>query len=136
MSFSRRTLLLGALVALGGGAAYLAKPGQAQAESKRYKEGDLAVGGFDPVAYFTQSEAVAGSKDITAEWDGATWRFASAENRDTFLANPEAYAPQYGGYCAYAAAQGYVAPTVPQACRRFHRGAARRGRAPRCRGRE
>ncbi|MEL7173254.1 MAG: YHS domain-containing (seleno)protein, partial [Pseudomonadota bacterium] len=46
---------------------------------------------------------------------GATWRFSSAENRDLFVENPEKYAPQYGGYCAWAVAQGYTAATDPEA---------------------
>ncbi len=56
--------------------------------------------GYDPVAYFVQASAVPGSAEFTAEHGGATYRFASAEHRDTFLANPSAYEPQFGGYCA------------------------------------
>ena len=74
-----------------------------------------AVEGTDVVAYFTQGEAVAGSRDYTHEWSGATWRFASAEHRDLFAANPEKYAPQYGGFCAYAVSQGATAGIDPEA---------------------
>jgi len=74
-----------------------------------------AIRGTDPVAYFTEGKPVPGSREFTAEWQGAEWRFASAGNRDLFLADPEAYAPQYGGYCAWAVAQGYTASTVPEA---------------------
>jgi YHS domain-containing protein len=74
-----------------------------------------AIDGTDPVAYFTEGRPVEGSSDFTYEWNGATWRFASAENRDTFAAEPEKYAPQYGGYCAWAVAQGYTASTDPEA---------------------
>jgi hypothetical protein len=75
----------------------------------------VAVGGYDPVAYFTQGKPVKGSNDVTAEHEGATWRFATAENRAAFRADPAHYAPQYGGYCAWAVSQGYTAKGDPQA---------------------
>lgn len=75
----------------------------------------VAVGGYDPVAYFEEGKPVKGSKDITLKHEGATWRFASAENRSTFEANPAKYAPQYGGYCAWAVSKGYTAKGDPQA---------------------
>jgi YHS domain-containing protein len=75
----------------------------------------VAVGGYDPVAYFTEKKAVRGSSRITFNWKGVTWRFASEKNRDLFKAKPEAYAPQYGGYCAYAVSQGYTAHGDPNA---------------------
>lgn len=56
-----------------------------------------------------------GSPEHALEWNGATWHFANADNRATFEADPEAYAPAFGGYCAYAASRGYVATTVPEA---------------------
>ena len=59
-----------------------------------------AIDGYDPVAWHLLGEPVEGSKDLTHEWMGATWRFASAEHRDLFAADPERYAPVYGGYCA------------------------------------
>jgi YHS domain-containing protein len=77
--------------------------------------GGVALDGYDPVAYFTVGKPVEGSKEHAAEWNGATWRFASAENRAKFLAAPERYAPQYGGYCAWAVAHGYTADTDPEA---------------------
>ena len=73
----------------------------------------IAVGGYDPVAYFDVGAPVKGEKEFATEYKGVTWRFASAENRDKFLAAPDSYAPQYGGYCAWAAAQGYTAPGNP-----------------------
>ena len=76
-----------------------------------------AAKGYDVVAYFTQAEPVKGSSDYTHEWSGATWRFASAEHRALFAENPEAYAPQYGGYCAYAVSQGAKADIDPEAWR-------------------
>lgn len=64
----------------------------------------IALGGTDPVAYFTEGKPVQGSPDFSAEYKGATWHFASAEHRDLFTADPTAYAPQYGGYCAFGVA--------------------------------
>jgi len=69
-----------------------------------YTEDGLAIRGHDPVAYFTEGRPVRGSAEHVAEWNGATWQFASAQNRDAFLADPEAYAPQFGGFCAWAVA--------------------------------
>jgi YHS domain-containing protein len=74
----------------------------------------VAVGGYDPVAYFTQHKPVPGKPAITFSWKGATWRFASGQNRDAFKAAPEKYAPQYGGYCAYAVSQGATASGDPK----------------------
>jgi YHS domain-containing protein len=77
--------------------------------------GDVAIEGTDPVAYFAEGKPVEGSSEFEHEWMGATWRFASAEHRDQFAAEPEKYAPQYGGYCAWAVAQGYTAKIDPAA---------------------
>ena len=77
--------------------------------------GGVAIRDYDPVGYFTARKPVLGSADIAYEWSGATWQFASTENRDTFVANPEQYAPQYGGYCAYAVSRGHTAKTKPEA---------------------
>lgn len=74
----------------------------------------VAIQGYDPVAYFTDNKPVPGKPDITAAHDGAIYRFASAEHRSLFEADPAKYVPQYGGYCAYGAAQGYNAPVEPE----------------------
>jgi len=58
----------------------------------------IAIKGYDTVAYFTEGRAVKGNKEFEFEWQDAKWRFASAANRDKFAANPQAYAPQYGGF--------------------------------------
>jgi len=62
--------------------------------------GGIALGGYDAVSYFTDSKAVKGGKAFTFEWKGATWLFSSDSNRQRFSASPEAFAPQYGGYCS------------------------------------
>ena len=77
----------------------------------------LAIRGTDPVAYFTDGRPVEGSAEFELEWNGATWRFSSAAHRDLFRADPQRYAPQYGGYCAWAVSQGYTASTDPEAWR-------------------
>ncbi len=74
-----------------------------------------AVDGYDVVAYHTNGRPVEGSSQFTHDWQGATWRFASAAHRDLFLAAPERYAPAYGGFCAYAVSQGSTADIDPQA---------------------
>lgn len=75
--------------------------------------GNVAIEGYDPVAYFQQNQAVEGSKKHQHEWNGAKWNFSSAANRDLFAENPEKYAPQYGGYCAYAVSQNTTAGIDP-----------------------
>jgi YHS domain-containing protein len=80
-----------------------------------YSDNAGAIRGYDPVAYFTDANPVEGSDKFTHTWKGATWRFASAENRDRFVAAPEKYAPQYGGYCAYGVAGGYTVSIDPAA---------------------
>ena len=74
-----------------------------------------AIRGYDPVAYFTEGRPVKGRKAHRAEWMGAKWSFASAENRKLFEADPEKYAPRYGGYCAWAVSRGYTASIDPDA---------------------
>jgi len=75
----------------------------------------LAVSGYDPVAYFVEGKPIEGTDQFSFDWKGATWRFTSAANLAFFKANPEKYAPQYGGYCAWAVSQGYTASTDPEA---------------------
>lgn len=76
---------------------------------------DGAIRGYDPVAYFTIGKPTRGSDQFTASWQGATYKFVSADNLELFKAEPAAYAPQYGGYCGYAVAKGATAGTVPEA---------------------
>ena len=77
-------------------------------------DGGVALGGYDPVAYFTEGAARAGSSEWQAEWGGGTWHFASDAHRTAFLADPEAYAPQFGGHCAFAASLGIKTPGAPE----------------------
>lgn len=77
------------------------------------KEG--AIRGYDPVSYFTENQPVKGVKTINLNWNGSIWYFSSESNKKMFEANPEKYAPQYGGYCAYGWAKGYAVKTEPDA---------------------
>nr|WP_299501105.1 YHS domain-containing (seleno)protein [uncultured Rhizobium sp.] len=80
--------------------------------------GDVAIKGFDPVAYFTQNQAVEGSATYSHHWLGATWHFASAEHMNLFIKDPARYAPQYGGYCADGVSLGTVTTNIdPKAWR-------------------
>lgn len=75
-----------------------------------------AIRGADVVAYYSLEagdNAIRGDKNISHEYKGATWYFSSVENRDLFAANPENYAPQYGGYCAFAVSHNFTKPIDP-----------------------
>jgi YHS domain-containing protein len=80
-----------------------------------YAPDGVGASGYDVVAYFSEQRAAAGQKEFEAEYGGVLWRFASAENRDAFAAAPDKYLPQYGGHCAYGAAQGYLVKSEPTA---------------------
>jgi YHS domain-containing protein len=77
--------------------------------------GGIAIKGYDPVAYFTDSKPVKGKPQFEYTWRGAKWQFASAEHRDLFAKGPEKYAPQYGGYCAYGVGEGHTVSIDPDA---------------------
>jgi YHS domain-containing protein len=81
----------------------------------------VAIKGYDPVAYFPQNKPAQGSAEFEYSWNGAKWRFANAEHRDLFRADPERYAPRYGGYCAYAVNQGKTADIDPEPWTVFER---------------
>jgi hypothetical protein len=118
MTLSRRRLaqlmLAGATVGVPLGTVLMPSPVRAQ---RVFAERGLAVRGTDVVAYFTEGRPVAGRPEFTHAWGGATWRFASAANRDLFAGDPARYAPAYGGFCAYAVSEGYTAPIDPAAWR-------------------
>jgi YHS domain-containing protein len=104
--FSLRAPLGAIVLAILVGLGTVAGTGVAQATDElNIKDGYMAHG-YDVVAYFTDGNAVVGNDQYTAEYDGAKYRFASADNRDKFQANPDKYAPQLGGYCAFGTAMG------------------------------
>lgn len=75
----------------------------------------VAIHGYDTVAYFTEGKPMKGSNEFEHVWQDARWHFASATNRDLFTANPDRYAPQYGGYCALGLSAGEYADIDPNA---------------------
>lgn len=107
MKFTRRTTL-GMLATTLATPAFAMKP-------KVFETDAGAIRGYDPVAYFAEKGPVKGSDAHTSVHNGATFKFASAENKATFDADPATYAPQYGGYCSYAVSKGYTATTDPDA---------------------
>ena len=104
-----RNTAVAALLLLGAATAFAGKADPV------YQNGGFAIRGYDPVAYHQQGQPVKGSAQFSYQWAGATWLFASASNRDQFQSQPERYAPQYGGYCAYAVSKGKTASIDPDA---------------------
>ncbi len=84
-------------------------------ENPVFSEGGIAINGYDPVAYFTEGGPVQGSSQHMTEWNGSKWLFYNEGNKSLFEESPEKFAPQYGGYCAYAVSRGYTASTQPDA---------------------
>lgn len=117
---TRRTFIFataGAALAAGVVGATIA-PGPADARKSAYYTGlvkGVAVGGYDPVAYFKVGKPVKGRGDLSHRHGGVMWRFSSEENRKAFIANPAKYTPQFGGYCAWAVSRGYTAKGSPHA---------------------
>ncbi len=105
-SFASRCTVIGALVLLPLSAAFAA--------DEHYRKDGAAIGGTDTVAYHTVGKPVQGSPQFSAEYQGATWHFASAANRDLFTANPGKYAPAYGGWCSAGASKGKKVATKPE----------------------
>lgn len=87
----------------------------AHAAEPVFTKGGLALSGYDAVAYFTDGKPVEGSASFETQWKGVRWRFASAAHRDTFQADPEKYAPQFGGYCSFGVSRGYAVDADPYA---------------------
>ncbi|MGR3503833.1 YHS domain-containing (seleno)protein [Pseudaestuariivita sp.] len=116
MPLTRRSLFvgLGAVLAAGAGTTFYLTRHPEGGDTAFYSVDGIAIRGTDAVAYFTEGRPVAGDAAYSHDWSGSTWHFASAENRDAFAADPTAYAPQYGGYCAWAvAAKGQLFSTQP-----------------------
>jgi YHS domain-containing protein len=103
-----------AIIALVGICAVACAKTEGVAKINTTSEG-LAVRGYDAVAYFTVQNALKGNPQFEYAWNGAKWLFSSAENLEKFKADPAAYAPQFGGYCAYAVSHGHTADGDPLA---------------------
>lgn len=109
-----RTLLVFMLLVTGIGLAQAAEPINTLEKALfGHKPNGIAIRGYDTVAYFTQGRPVMGSSDHSTEWMGATWHFSTPEHMNQFIQDPKAYAPQYGGYCAYGVSQGYLVKIEP-----------------------
>lgn len=76
--------------------------------------GNVAIKGYDPVAYFLENKAVRGDQLQNAQWHNLTWYFQSKKHRDLFTTDPEKYAPQYDGFCAWALTESRKAITDPE----------------------
>jgi YHS domain-containing protein len=94
---------------------FLLSVGFSEAQTVYFNTSGSAIRGYDPVAYFSDHKPVKGSKEFTLSWAGANWQFKSKENLEVFKANPEKYAPQYGGFCAYGVSEDHKSPTDPDA---------------------
>ena len=113
-TLSLKALAAATLIAIGG---VSATPALGVAAPAGYVApiSKVALEGYDPVSYFTEAAPRKGDARFTATFKGAEYRFASAANLARFQSNPEAFLPQYGGYCAWAVAGGYTAKGDPLA---------------------
>ncbi|MGX1785576.1 YHS domain-containing (seleno)protein [Bosea sp. NPDC055332] len=114
--FDRRSFLR---IAAGTFAAALSAP-LAQADALRPvntlgSPDGIAIRGYDPVAYFREGGPRLGKAEFSVNHGGASWRFASAENKAAFEADPRRYLPAYGGFCAYGTSRGYLVKIEPEA---------------------
>jgi len=112
MRNTTKSLAIMALLAFVMGAAALAETAPPPVYQSK---GKLALSGYDAVSYFKDGKPVVGKSAFAYTWMDAVWHFSSAENRDAFAKEPEKYAPQYGGYCAFGTSQGHLVPGDPQA---------------------
>jgi len=118
MSFTFATILrAGVAVVLMLTATLATRPASAAVDPVNKNLFGTALKGYDAVAYFREGKPVKGKDEFRHDWMGAKWYFASAANRDEFAKGPAQYAPQFGGYCAWAVAHGYTANIDPEAWR-------------------
>jgi YHS domain-containing protein len=110
-NFVTTIVLLAATISAAFAASY--RFGKVDAINKTFS--GVAIKGYDAVAYFTEGKSVKGSSEFQYEWLGAKWHFASAAHRDAFAKDSLKYAPQFGGYCAWAVSQNYTAGIDPEA---------------------
>jgi len=75
----------------------------------------IALAGHDPVAYFEQGAATRGEAQFSYEYQDAIWHFSSEDNKERFMESPEIFAPQFGGFCAFAVSKGFTAKPMPEA---------------------
>lgn len=112
MSLSRRSAI--GLFAVAPVASFVGLPALAS-EPETFQINGLAIRGYDPVSYFIDGGPAMGAATHSVMYKGAIWQFASADHMAAFEGDPGKYGAKFGGYCAYAASKGYLAPTVPEA---------------------
>jgi YHS domain-containing protein len=86
----------------------------AVAEHLEMREDGVAIQGYDPVAYFTEGRPMEGQPEFEHVWNGSRWWFTTAEHRELFAADPERYAPRFGGYCTGGLSLGYKMVADPE----------------------
>jgi hypothetical protein len=101
------------VLGLAGCAATPGEVSQKEPIAATNSENSVALKGYDPVAYFTTHTARQGDDRYSYNWHGVTWKFISEENREKFIGSESHYAPQYGGYCAFAISRGLIADIDP-----------------------
>ncbi len=112
MPLSRRATI--GLLAAAPVASFVGLPAHAM-EPETFQTNGFAINQIDPVGYFVNGDVTPGDMTHAVDYKGATWLFANENNKAAFIADPEKYGAKFGGYCAYAASLGYLAPTVPEA---------------------
>jgi YHS domain-containing protein len=109
----RQILTLFAFLIVAGCAATPGKVAQTQPVDELNLQHGTALKGYDPVAYFAAGQPAPGNVANSYQWQGATWLFSTPEHRAAFIADPAHYAPQFGGYCAFAVSRGTTADADP-----------------------
>ncbi len=112
LSNHSKIIIFAALFALGIMALNAAAVSAAEATTATVH--GVAIRGYDPVAYFTEGQAVKGSRAYAYNWNEASWHFSKPEHRDLFAADPERYAPQFGGHCANGLSKGKLVAADPE----------------------
>ncbi len=107
---TRISLLFFCIVALVGPQAY----GQSPQDKINVDSAEVAIKGYDTVAYFTEGKPMKGNKEFAHTWQETQWFFATADHRDRFASDPVSYTPQFGGFCAMAMSRGKVATIDPE----------------------
>lgn len=88
---------------------------QSLAETPVFSNKNVAIAGYDPVAYFLDEKALAGNEKYSYRWQGVDWWFTSQQHRDLFISDPDSYSPMFGGFCSLGAAHGALVPSDPNA---------------------
>ena len=114
---SRKTIvgIISIAVVIAAAAGYFVTSAKTEVATYNMDNDNVAIHGYDTVAYFTVGQATKGDANFEHVWEDARWHFASAANRDLFTANPGRYAPQFGGYCALGLSSGEHADADPEA---------------------